>query len=95
MLGLILQLNGIKFDYNKESVAINFLENDGANVEKIETVRKGHVGFIAQDVMKVIPEIISYDDSADIYSIDLTKLTPFLVEAIKEQEAVKIGRAHV
>lgn len=87
-LGLILQLNGIKFDYIRESVAFNFLKNDGANAEKIETARKGHVGFIAQDVMKVIPEIVSYDDSADIYSIDLTKLTPYLVEAIKEQDAV-------
>lgn len=87
-LGLILQLNGIKFDYIKESVAINSLKNDGSNAEKIETARKDHVGFIAQDVMKVIPEVVSYDDSVDIYSIDLTKLTPFLVEAIKEQEAV-------
>jgi hypothetical protein len=54
----------------------------------IEAARKNHVGFIAQDVEKVIPEVVLYDDSIDMYSIDYTKLTPYIVEAIKEQQII-------
>jgi len=34
----------------------------------------------------VLPEIVEYDDSTDVYSMDYTKIIPVLVEAIKEQQ---------
>lgn len=51
-----------------------------------ETERKNHLGFIAQDVIKILPEVVEYDDSADVYTMDYTKIIPVLVEAIKEQQ---------
>ncbi len=44
---------------------------------------KPSIGFIAQEVKDVIPEIVSQDDRG-YYSLDYTKLIPYLVEAIKE-----------
>lgn len=86
-LELIMQLDGVKYDYIKESVILNSIRNS-VNDEKLENARKNHVGFIAQDVEKVIPEVVSYDETADIYGIDLSRLTPYLVEAIKEQQEI-------
>lgn len=39
-LDLILQLNGIKFDYIKESVAINSLKNDGQMLKRLKLREK-------------------------------------------------------
>jgi hypothetical protein len=44
-----------------------------------------HVGVIAQEVHEVLPEIIS-EDSKGLKSLDYGKLTPLLIEAIKEQQ---------
>lgn len=44
------------------------------------------VGFIAQEVEKVLPEIVSTDPQG-FKAIDYARLTPFLVEAFKEHEA--------
>lgn len=52
----------------------------------VERDRKDHLGFIAQEVNEVLPEIVEYDDSTDVYSMDYKKIIPVLVEAIKEQQ---------
>ena len=77
-LDLILKLNGKKYDYM----------TDPKDDKKLNELKKNHVGFLAQDVIKIIPEVVLYDDSVDIYSIDYTKIIPFITEAIKEQHLV-------
>jgi hypothetical protein len=44
------------------------------------------VGFIAQDVELILPEVV-HTGPDDLMAIDYAKLTPLLVEAIKEQQA--------
>jgi len=44
------------------------------------------IGFIAQDVKKVVPELVM-TDSNGYESVDYGKVTPVIVEAIKEQQA--------
>lgn len=44
---------------------------------------KKNIGFIAQDVQKIIPEIVNKTDN-NILGIEYDKLTPLLVESIKE-----------
>ncbi|HDH05353.1 MAG TPA: tail fiber domain-containing protein [Nitrospirae bacterium] len=44
-----------------------------------------HVGVIAQEVQKVLPEIVS-EDSKGIKSLDYSKMTSLLIEAVKEQQ---------
>jgi hypothetical protein len=87
-LDLIKRLNGVKYDFKAESAAMNSLRGNGNNTAMVDKQRKNHVGFIAQDVISVIPEVVFYDDSTDFYSIDYTKFTPYIVEAIKEQQLV-------
>lgn len=46
---------------------------------------KKQIGFIAQDVEKIFPELVNTDeDSLGYKSVDYSKLTPVLVEALKE-----------
>ncbi|MFH0898866.1 MAG: tail fiber domain-containing protein [bacterium] len=60
---------------------------------KGESAEKREVGVIAQDVEKVLPEVVS-EDAEGYKSVDYSKLTPLLIEAIKalkaENEALKV-----
>jgi hypothetical protein len=47
------------------------------------------IGFIAQEVLEVIPELISLPDNPeDMLGIDLTNMTSFLVKAFQEQNVI-------
>ncbi len=71
----------------------------GSNIAKIEKLKgvrytwkddkfqKVQAGFLAQDVEKVIPEAVITNDSTRIKSLSYSEIIPYLVEAIKEQQA--------
>jgi len=45
------------------------------------------VGFVAEDVGKVLPQIVEWEsDGVNAQSMDYTRITPVLVEAVKEQQ---------
>jgi Chaperone of endosialidase len=69
----LLQLNGVNY-YWKTAEFPNMNFND-----KIQT------GFIAQDLEKIFPEMVFTDDKG-YKSVDYSRLTPVLVETIKEQQ---------
>ncbi|MCF8359895.1 MAG: tail fiber domain-containing protein [Prolixibacteraceae bacterium] len=86
-LETILNLEGVKYDIKKEYAYDETLIKDEEILLKKEEKRKDKVGFLAQDVQKVLPEVVVYDDTADVYAIDYSKVVPVLVEAIKELSA--------
>jgi len=43
------------------------------------------IGFVAQDVLPVLPELVKKDDKG-YYSVEYSKVVPVLVNAIKEQQ---------
>jgi hypothetical protein len=45
---------------------------------------KKHIGFLAQEVIQVVPEFVDYDLEKDIYSIKYGNIAAILVEAIKD-----------
>lgn len=47
---------------------------------------KNDVGFVAQEVEKIFPEVVYTNKETGLKSIDYAKLTVFLVEAVKEQQ---------
>lgn len=71
----VLQLRGVNFDWKtKEFPARSFSENRT-------------VGFIAQEVEKVLPEIVQTEKNVEGYkSVQYDKVVALLVEAIKEQQ---------
>lgn len=49
-------------------------------------IRKDNIGFLAQDVQKVFPELIAESDSSGLLGINYIGLIPVLVDALNEQQ---------
>ena len=45
-----------------------------------------HIGFIAQEMEQIFPDLVSTDEETGLKSIGYSNLTPYLVEAIKEMD---------
>ena len=72
----LLSLKPVRFDFNREVIA---MEADQATDK---------IGFIAQDVEPVLPELVSYDTLSDMYSMDYVSLIPVLTKGFQEQDSV-------
>lgn len=55
---------------------------------KNSLVKEKQSGFIAQDVEKIMPELVSTNDSTGGKMMSYTHMIPYLVEAIKEQQVI-------
>jgi len=70
-LDKVLRLRGVSFNWQKEQYPeYKFSENE-------------QVGLIAQEVKDILPQAVSKDNNG-YYNVDYTKITPLLIEAIKE-----------
>ena len=50
---------------------------------------KHEIGVIAEEVGKVVPEVVSFEDNGkDARGVDYSRLTALLIEAVKQQQAV-------
>lgn len=74
----LLQLEGVTYELDSEQFDTF---NEGAIKENTQ------IGFIAQDVVELFPELVTQDDEG-IYSIRYTGLIPVLVEGVKDQQAI-------
>jgi hypothetical protein len=60
---------------------VYFTRND------LKDATKRHIGFIAQEIEKIIPEVVSIDPTENQYkSVAYGNITALLIEAIKEQQ---------
>jgi hypothetical protein len=63
------------------------LELTGVTYNRIDLEDKStQIGFIAQEVEKIVPEVVIHDIETDRYSVSYGNVTALLVEAIKEQQ---------
>jgi len=69
----ILKLNGTTYNWRKEEY------------KDIEFTDKKQYGLIAQEVEKVLPDLVTVINNED-YSLNYTGLIPVLIEAVKEQQ---------
>jgi hypothetical protein len=69
----VMKLRGVNFKWNTHDYPEHNFNDDP------------QVGFLAQEVEDVLPEIVQ-EDGTGHKGIDYSKLTPVLVEAIKEQQ---------
>ncbi|HPS12350.1 MAG TPA: tail fiber domain-containing protein, partial [Prolixibacteraceae bacterium] len=80
----ILKLNGKKYDYISES---SDTIGTAWEKEKKAQLKKDKLGFVAQEVLDILPEAVFYDKEADRYYIEYNAIIPVIVEAMKEQQA--------
>ena len=85
-LETVMKLKGIKYDLKKEYSYMPEELNGAKEFSETDALRKNKVGFIAQDVYSVLPEVVKYDKTTDVYGINYAEIVPVLVEAIKEQQ---------
>lgn len=72
-LETVLKLNGKKYNWRTNEFG------------KYDFTDRKQIGFIAQEVKEVIPEIVHIDKNGE-HSMNYTAIIPLLVEAIKEQQ---------
>lgn len=75
----VLALQGVAYDFN----CAKFPERNFSDSRQI--------GFIAQELQTVVPELVHTMDDGYL-AVDYQKLTPVLVEAIKEQQGTIIAQ---
>ena len=66
-----MKLQGVTFDWKKSDSILDIKED---------------IGFIAQDVQKVLPELVRENENGKL-SLRHQGITPILLEAIKELKA--------
>ncbi len=68
----------------KEQKDKTFFEAYEANVKNAKPKR---MGFLAQDLQKIFPELVE-KDSSGYFSVDYIGLIPVIIEALKEQDSI-------
>lgn len=84
-LDQVLKLKPVKYDIKKEVTYLSKEAIDEKMIEKIDKERVDNVGFLAQDLQKICPSAVQYDDSTDAYNVNYLAIIPILVNAIQEQ----------
>ena len=81
-LSKIMQLRPVAFQYNQKYLQL-YPNSD---------LQKVHKGFIAQEIRKVFPEMVSEmkasPDSVQYLDLDVSHLQVYLVKALQEQQAI-------
>lgn len=96
-LGSIKNLKGVTYNFKNPTVSNKSAEtiiaandtsaiskaNHNINQENTDFNTRKHIGFVAQDVQKVFPELV-YEDKEGVLSVDYVSMIPMLVESLKE-----------
>lgn len=83
-LEVVSHLNPVQIDY-KSTIFSNISPDEKQNL--IEENRN-RVGFIAQEVQKTLPDLVSYDKEAEALKLNMIDIIPYLVGAIKDQQNI-------
>jgi hypothetical protein len=82
----VLLLQGVNYEWKTESELSSFHKGNGKEEKQSFNFPAGkQIGVIAQDVEKVVPELVQ-TDADGLKSVDYIKMIPLLIEAIKEQQ---------
>ena len=75
-LKAVRSLRPVSFSYDAEKIPVN------------PALADNHAGFIAQEVLKVLPGLVRYDSAIDLYTMDYIALIPYLTKALQEQDSL-------
>jgi len=77
----IKQISGYQYNFKKEIFSEDISE------EEVASFMKNRIGFLAQEVEKVFPELVTHPQSEEEFcSMNYDGMIPVLLEAIKEQQ---------
>jgi hypothetical protein len=79
----VSKLNAYMYDLKPVSIERGIPESYSANND----INKNKMGFMAHELLEVLPEIVKYEEEIDQYYVDYISVIPLLVEALKEQQA--------
>ncbi len=77
------QIQGVKYDHILPSTD-SLTENKKLEMQSLD---KDNIGFLAQELQEIFPELVKYNQKEDDYRVDYIGMIPVLVEAIKEQQS--------
>ncbi len=78
----ITSIRGVQYDLTEEY----YKNADDKLKQALLKNTKDMYGFIAQELEKVIPELVSYDVETEEYGVNMIGMIPILVEAVKAQQ---------
>lgn len=81
----LMSLRPVVFDYKPYPVPAESEYKE--RIEQYNERRKNHTGFLAQEVMTVLPEAVKYDKENDVYLVDYISIIPLMVKTMQEQQA--------
>ena len=81
-LSSICQIKGIQYDLTRDFYANSPEEKID---EKVES-GKNKYGVVAQELMEILPDLVTFNDEAELYEVNYVEMIPILIEAIKEQQ---------
>jgi hypothetical protein len=82
----LVETSSIVFKQNVNPIADaldSVLQLVGVTYDRKDGSRINEAGLIAEDVNKVLPDLVSKDENGNAYGIQYTKLTAYLIEAVK------------
>ena len=84
----VLQLRGVS--YNKLASPNDGLKEDSLTFasEEGEQIRPTEIGVIAQEVIGVLPEVVTYAEDVDEYAVNYGNMAGLFIESIKDQQKV-------
>jgi hypothetical protein len=85
--GTLTESSSITLKENIEPITgalASILKLDGKIYDRIDNKEKGEAGLIAEQVFKVLPNLVHVDDDGKPVGVKYTKTVAYLVESIKE-----------
>ena len=82
----LVETSSIAFKENVEPITgalDSILQLLGVTYDRKDGSRKHEIGLIAEDVYKIVPDLVTLDENGKPYGIQYTKLGAYLVECIK------------
>ena len=76
--------NSLEKVVNLQGVSYNLINDDNVNDSDDDNYENKKIGFIAQDVEKILPEVVYTNKIDDLKSISYQNIIPLLVESIKD-----------
>jgi flagellar biosynthesis chaperone FliJ len=81
----IKKLRSVKFDFKIDKPSFEKLTEK--KQKSVLKSKKNRLGFLAQNMLDVYPELVEHEEKSDVYSINYSGMIPVLVQALKEQQA--------